>query len=122
MNIHLINIGCKVNFADLSHLKTLLIEENYTITETLQNANIVLINTCAVTNEAACESRQRIRKVRKLLPDIFIGVMGCYAQLYPNEIIEKTGADAVFGTNEKFKIHKILTSMDFFGSSHHNHK
>lgn len=110
MNIYLINIGCKVNFADLSQLKTLLIEENYTITETLQSADIVLINTCAVTNEASAASRQKIRKIRKLLPFAFIGVMGCYAQLSSDEIIAKTGADVVFGTNEKFKIHKILSA------------
>ncbi|MCL2039759.1 MAG: tRNA (N(6)-L-threonylcarbamoyladenosine(37)-C(2))-methylthiotransferase MtaB [Bacteroidetes bacterium] len=108
MNIFLINIGCKVNFADLSHLKSLLIEENYNIIETTQNADVVLINTCAVTNQAAAESLQKIRKIRKLLPSAFIGVMGCYAQLSANEIIEKTGADVVFGTNEKFKIHKLL--------------
>ena len=111
MKIHLINIGCKVNFADLSHIKTLLLEENYSITNTLKDADIVLINTCAVTNEAAAKSRQIIRKIKKINSDIFVGVLGCYAQLSANEIIANTGADAVFGINEKFKIHKILPEI-----------
>jgi len=111
MNVFLINIGCKVNFVDLSHLKTLLIEANYSITDTLKDADIVLINTCVVTNSATADSRQKIRKVRKIVPNAFIGILGCYAQLSANEIIETTGADAVFGINEKFKIHKMLSEL-----------
>jgi threonylcarbamoyladenosine tRNA methylthiotransferase MtaB len=111
MKIHLINIGCKVNFADLSHIKTLLIENNYSITDTIQDADVVLINTCAVTNYAAADSRQQIRKVKKTNPNAFVGVLGCYAQLSAIEIIENTGADAVFGINEKFKIPEMLIKL-----------
>jgi len=107
MKVHLINIGCKVNFADLSHLKTLLIENNYSITDKITEANIILINTCAVTNEATSESRQKIRAIKKNLPNTFVGVLGCYAQISAEEIIETTNADAVFGINEKFKIPEI---------------
>ena len=108
MKIYLINIGCKVNFADLSHLKTLLIEENYFIANAIEDADVVLVNTCVVTNSAAAECRQKIRKIKKNFPNIFVGVLGCYAQLSPDEIIKNTGADVVFGINEKFKIPKIL--------------
>ena len=104
MQIHLINLGCKVNYTDLSHIQSLLIQNNHLITSTPQNADAIIINTCAVTNQAEAQSRQTIRKIRRSAPDCYIIVTGCYAQISADDIIQQTGADAVIGTKDKFKI------------------
>ncbi len=108
MKIHFINIGCKVNFVELSRLKEIFKNLNYIINDKIEDSDIVLINTCSVTNKAAADSRKLIRRVRKINPNSFIGVLGCYAQLNPEEIIKNTEADAVFGINEKFNIAQII--------------
>ena len=110
-NIHFINIGCKVNFAETSRLKKMFAELNFEITNSVSNAEIVLINTCTVTNQADSQSRQIIRKIRKNNPNAFIGVLGCYAQLKPSEILASTDANIIFGINEKFKIPSIIDEL-----------
>ncbi|MDR0927716.1 MAG: tRNA (N(6)-L-threonylcarbamoyladenosine(37)-C(2))-methylthiotransferase MtaB [Ignavibacteria bacterium] len=106
--VRIINIGCKVNFADSSRLKQLLIEADFDITNSEPDADIILINTCAVTNHSEAESRQIVRRAKKNNPKAYIGVLGCYAQLHPEDILSTTGADVVYGINEKFKIPELL--------------
>ncbi|MBR3091040.1 MAG: MiaB/RimO family radical SAM methylthiotransferase, partial [Bacteroidetes bacterium] len=108
MKIHFINIGCKVNFVELSRLKEEFSRLNFEINDAIEGSDIILINTCSVTSKAEADSRKLIRRVRRINPDSFIGVLGCYAQLNPKEILEATDADAVFGINEKFNIPQII--------------
>jgi threonylcarbamoyladenosine tRNA methylthiotransferase MtaB len=113
---HIINIGCKVNFADASRVKEMLLTDGYTLASA-ENADIVLVNTCAVTNHSELESRQIIRKIRRNNQNAFIGVMGCYAHLHSDEILATTGANATFGLTEKFKIPELLKQYIDNGSS-----
>ena len=100
-----------MNFAETSRLKKMFAELNFEITNSVSNAEIVLINTCTVTNQADSQSRQIIRKIRKNNPNAFIGVLGCYAQLKPSEILASTDANIIFGINEKFKIPSIIDEL-----------
>jgi threonylcarbamoyladenosine tRNA methylthiotransferase MtaB len=110
--IYFINIGCKVNFAETSRLKKMFEELGYEIVSSQKEAEIILINTCTVTNSSDADSRKIIRRARKLNSTAFIGVLGCYAQLKPQEILDTTGADAIFGINDKFKIPEIIKQYE----------
>ncbi len=110
MRISYYNIGCKVNFADMSKLQELFESRGHITVPYGEEADAVFINTCTVTNNADSDARKIIRKTRRNLPDAYIGVMGCYAQLKPNEIAAIEGVNGVFGTKEKFDIPDIIES------------
>lgn len=107
--IKLINIGCKVNFAETSRLKDILSERGFEITEKSDEADIVLINTCTVTNKADSDCRSAIRKAKRAAPQAFVGVFGCYAQLNSAELEEMPEVNAVYGIKEKFMIPDMLS-------------
>lgn len=109
--IQLINIGCKVNFAETSRLKEIFSERGYEISNDGAEADVVLINTCTVTNNADADCRAAIRKAKKRSPEAFVGVFGCYAQLNPNELQAMAEVDAVFGIKEKFMIPDMLEEL-----------
>lgn len=111
MKIYFINLGCKVNFAELSRLKDIFDKRGYSIDCSILDADIVLINTCSVTKLADADSRRIIRMVRRENPKAFIGVLGCYAQLEADKILELTGASAIFGINRKFEIPDIIEKL-----------
>ncbi|MCX6154197.1 MAG: tRNA (N(6)-L-threonylcarbamoyladenosine(37)-C(2))-methylthiotransferase MtaB [Candidatus Kapabacteria bacterium] len=102
------NIGCKVNFAEISQIADQFTKAGYEQVEFEANSDIVLINTCTVTNRADSDCRKIIRRARKNSPNAFIAVMGCYAQLASDEIVKIEGVDAVFGNNEKFRIPELI--------------
>ena len=74
-------------------------------------ADVYVINTCSVTDAADKKCRQAIKRFITLSPDAFIAVVGCYAQLRPQEISSIPGVDLVLGTNEKFDISEYLTDF-----------
>lgn len=106
--IHLINIGCKVNFAETSRLKEMFHEKGYEIAAKACDSDVVLINTCTVTNKADADCRSEIRKARRASPEAYIGVFGCYAQLNSDELSKMPEVNAVFGMKEKFLIPEII--------------
>ncbi len=110
MKISYYNIGCKVNFADMSKLQEIFEARGHVTVPYGEAADAVFINTCTVTNNADNDARKIIRKTRRLLPEAYIGVMGCYAQLKPQEIAAIEGVNGVFGTKEKFDIPDIIES------------
>ncbi|GAB5464725.1 MAG: tRNA (N(6)-L-threonylcarbamoyladenosine(37)-C(2))-methylthiotransferase MtaB [Candidatus Kapaibacteriales bacterium] len=73
-----------------------------------ESSDMVLINTCTVTHRADADCRKIVRRSLKQSPDAFIGVLGCYAQLQPDEIVKIDGVDAVFGQKEKFMIPELV--------------
>lgn len=101
-------LGCKLNYAETSAIGRDLIENGYEITEFENTPDIFIINTCSVTDFADKKNRKIIRKAKKINPDSKIIVIGCYAQLKPNEIIKIEGVNLVLGTGEKFNISKYL--------------
>ncbi len=109
--IHLINIGCKVNFAETSRLKEILSSKGYEIVENASESDAVLINTCTVTNKADADCRKTIRKARKSAPNSIIAVFGCYAQLNKDELIAMDEVQAVFGSSEKFLIPELIEEL-----------
>jgi threonylcarbamoyladenosine tRNA methylthiotransferase MtaB len=105
-------LGCKLNFAETSTIARSFPEENFEKVPAGKKADIYIINTCSVTDAADKKCRQAIRKFIHQSPDAFIAVVGCYAQLNPNEISEIPGVDLVLGINEKFDIARYLTSSE----------
>ncbi len=112
MKISFLNIGCKLNFAEMSEIQKQFDEAGFEVVEFKDKADVVLINTCTVTNNADADSRKYIRKAIRNNPDAFIGVMGCYSQLKPDEVINIEGVDAVFGTNNKFDIKELIGKFE----------
>jgi threonylcarbamoyladenosine tRNA methylthiotransferase MtaB len=101
-------LGCKLNFAETSTMSRSFPEERFERVAANSKADIYVINTCSVTEAADRKCRQAIKKFINLSPGAFIAVVGCYAQLKPQEISSIPGVDLVLGTNEKFDIADYL--------------
>lgn len=91
-------LGCKVNQYDTQALETMLRQRGYE--PAASDADVVIINTCAVTAEAARKSRQAVRRLKSRHPRALLVVCGCYSQLEPEEV-QALGADIVFGSGDK---------------------
>ena len=103
-------LGCKLNFAETSTLSRSFSEDQFERVPANAKADIYVINTCSVTDAADKKCRQAIKKLITLSPDAFIAVVGCYAQLKPQEISSIPGVDLVLGNNEKFNISDYITN------------
>ncbi len=97
-------LGCKLNFAETSTISRSFPEDKFERVSPASKADIYVINTCSVTDAADRKCRQAIKKFISMSPHAFIAVVGCYAQLKPQEISSIPGVDLVLGTNEKFDI------------------
>ena len=104
----LITLGCKVNSFDTAILRQALEDKGYTVSDKVVPADIYIINSCTVTNSASSQSRQVIRKARKLNPDSMVIVTGCYAQVSPDEVAAIDSVDYVFGNKEKERIVELI--------------
>ena len=107
-------LGCKVNSCESQSLIRGLSELGYEVSEELVYADLYIINTCAVTNEAEKKSRQAISRVKKFNKDAKIIVTGCASQKSPNSFSEKSGVIVVTGTFNKEKILDLLTENGTF--------
>ena len=116
MKISYYNIGCKVNFAEISEIQKRLEEKGHSTVSFGEQTDAVIINTCTVTNHADSDARKIIRRALRLSPEAFVGVLGCYAQLKPDEIAQIEGVDAVFGIKDKFAV------VDYIDSISRKHK
>jgi len=105
-------LGCKLNFAETSTISRSFPEEKFERVPAKSKADIYIINTCSVTDAADKKCRQAIKKFISLSPGAFIAVVGCYAQLKPQEISSIPGVDLVLGTNEKFDISDYITGFN----------
>ena len=101
-------LGCKLNFSETSTISRDLEEEGYAKIDFELGADIYVINTCSVTDQADKKCRNIVRKALKYNPNAFIVVIGCYAQLKPEEISRIEGVDLVLGAQEKFNIGNYL--------------
>lgn len=102
-------LGCKLNFAETSTISRSFPEDTFERVPANTKADIYVINTCSVTDAADKKCRQAIKKFINLSPEAFIAVVGCYAQLKPQEISAIPGVDLVLGSNEKFDISQYFT-------------
>jgi len=95
-------LGCKLNYSETSAIARQFEGAGYSIAKFEEGANINVINTCSVTDFADRKCRKIVRQALKYNPDAFIIMIGCYAQLKPEEISEISGVDLVLGAKEKF--------------------
>ena len=97
-------LGCKLNFSETSTLSRMLESEGFKKKEFDELADVYVINTCSVTENADKECRQLVRRIQRKAPESLVVITGCYAQLKPNEISEIPGVDLVLGAAEKFNL------------------
>jgi threonylcarbamoyladenosine tRNA methylthiotransferase MtaB len=97
-------LGCKLNFSETSSLSRLLEQEGFEKKGFDDAADVYVINTCSVTDNADKECRQLVRRIQRRSPESFVVITGCYAQLKPKEIASIPGVDLVLGAAEKFNI------------------
>ncbi len=103
-------LGCKLNFSETSSISRLLENEGYEKRDFTDEADVYVINTCSVTNNADKECRQLVRRINKKNPESIVVITGCYAQLKPKEIAEIPGVDLVLGAAEKFNLVEHLNN------------
>ncbi|MBL8001280.1 MAG: tRNA (N(6)-L-threonylcarbamoyladenosine(37)-C(2))-methylthiotransferase MtaB [Flavobacteriales bacterium] len=97
-------LGCKLNFAETSTLARSLEEAGYARVRLEDRPDVFVLNTCSVTENADKECRQWVRRFQRINPEAFVAVVGCYAQLKPQEIAAIPGVDLVLGASEKFDL------------------
>lgn len=97
-------LGCKLNFSETSSIRRQFEDSGYAVVDFEKGADIYIINTCSVTDFADKKCRYEVRRALKYSPDAKVVVIGCYAQLKPEEISNIEGVDLVLGAAEKFNI------------------
>jgi len=97
-------LGCKLNYSETSALARLFEDKGYWPVRFEEGADIYVLNTCSVTEQADKECKKIVRQALRRQPDAFVVVTGCYAQLKPHDIAEIPGVDLVLGAGEKFRI------------------
>ncbi|MGM0589333.1 MAG: tRNA (N(6)-L-threonylcarbamoyladenosine(37)-C(2))-methylthiotransferase MtaB [Bacteroidota bacterium] len=105
-------LGCKLNFSETSAIKRDFEQEGYDVIDFDDKADIYVINTCSVTQSANSTCRHTVRKALRRNPNAFVAVIGCYAQLEPEEIAEIEGVDAVLGAKDKFRLLELFDSFE----------
>jgi len=97
-------LGCKLNFAESSAIARQFNDAGYARVDMEQEPDVLVINTCSVTDQADQKCRNIVRRAIRQNPDVFVAVIGCYAQLKPHEIASIDGVNLVLGAGEKFNI------------------
>lgn len=104
-------LGCKLNFSETSTISRLFEESGYKKVDFKEPADVYVINTCSVTANADKECKQIVKSALSISPDAYIVIIGCYAQLKPEEISNIDGVDLVLGASEKFKLLNYLSDL-----------
>ena len=105
-------LGCKLNFSETSAISRVFEERGFRKVAFHDQPTLFVINTCSVTDKADKKCQKIVKDALQVSPDAFIIVLGCYAQLKPQEIAQIPGVDAVLGAREKFKLLDFLTSFE----------
>lgn len=104
-------LGCKLNYSETSTLGRLLENEGFVKKDFEDQADVYVINTCSVTDNADKECRTLVRRIQRRAPEAMVVITGCYAQLKPEEIASIPGVDLVLGAAEKFNITRHLQEI-----------
>ncbi|MEN9599503.1 MAG: hypothetical protein RL596_1822, partial [Bacteroidota bacterium] len=104
-------LGCKLNFSESSTISRIMENEGFEKRDFTDLADVYVINTCSVTDNADKECRQLVRRIQRKAPDSFVVITGCYAQLKPTEIATIPGVDLVLGAAEKFNIAQHIGNL-----------
>lgn len=113
-------LGCKLNFSETSTIARGFTEEGFDRVDFSEMADIYVINTCSVTDNADKKFKTIVKQAQKANPNAFVAAIGCYAQLKPEELADVDGVDLVLGATEKFKIKDYINdlSKNDFGEIH----
>ena len=113
-------LGCKLNFSETSTIARSFNEEGFDRVDFSESADLYVINTCSVTENADKRFKTIVKQAQKANPKAFVAAIGCYAQLKPQELADVNGVDLVLGATEKFKITDYLNdlSKNDFGEVH----
>lgn len=113
-------LGCKLNFSETSTIARKFNDEGFDRVDFKENADIYVINTCSVTENADKRFKTVVKQAQKVNPEAFVAAVGCYAQLKPEELAAVDGVDLVLGATEKFKITDYINdlSKNDFGEVH----
>ncbi|SFZ92511.1 threonylcarbamoyladenosine tRNA methylthiotransferase MtaB [Flaviramulus basaltis] len=113
-------LGCKLNFSETSTIARNFKDEGFNRVDFSEKADIYVINTCSVTENADKRFKTIVKQAQKANPDAFVAAVGCYAQLKPQELADVNGVDLVLGATEKFKITDYINdlSKNDFGEVH----
>lgn len=104
-------LGCKLNFSESATLLRNLERDGYQSVDFDRKADLYVINTCSVTHNADKECKYWVKRARKANPEGLVAIVGCYAQLQPEQIAEMTGVDLVLGASEKFRLHDYVAEL-----------
>lgn len=105
-------LGCKLNFSETSTISRLFENAGFAKVDFEETPDILVINTCSVTENADKKCKQLVRRAKKINPEVYIAIIGCYAQLKPTEIAQIPGVSLVLGANEKFNIVEHLEVLE----------
>jgi threonylcarbamoyladenosine tRNA methylthiotransferase MtaB len=113
-------LGCKLNFSETSTIARNFQEEGFDRVDFSEHADMYVINTCSVTENADKRFKSIVKQAQKVNPDAFVAAIGCYAQLKPEDLASVHGVDLVLGATEKFKITDYINdlSKNDFGEVH----
>lgn len=106
-----LTLGCKVNQTESEALAQLFRNNGYKVVDSSEESDVVVVNTCTVTNTGDAKSRQVIRRMIKTHPEAFVIVMGCYAQTAPGEVLNIEGVDLVLGTQDRGKVIELIEQV-----------
>ncbi|WP_040278071.1 tRNA (N(6)-L-threonylcarbamoyladenosine(37)-C(2))-methylthiotransferase MtaB [Psychroserpens damuponensis] len=104
-------LGCKLNFSETSTIARNFSSEGFDRVDFKEKADIYVINTCSVTENADKRFKSIVKQAQKVNPEAFVTAIGCYAQLKPQELADVDGVDLVLGATEKFKITDYLNDL-----------
>lgn len=105
-------LGCKLNFSETSTIARQLADAGFARVDLSARPDVVVINTCSVTENANRKCREVVRRAMRVNPESYVAVIGCYAQLKPAEIADIPGVDVVLGANEKFDLPGYLGDLE----------
>jgi threonylcarbamoyladenosine tRNA methylthiotransferase MtaB len=108
----IVTLGCKVNAYESEYYREVLIQNNYLEAEGFEDSDLIIINTCTVTNQASFKSRQKINQAKKLNPSAKLVVVGCYVQSNHDELEEKYNIDLLIGNKNKNRFAELIESME----------
>jgi threonylcarbamoyladenosine tRNA methylthiotransferase MtaB len=108
----IVTLGCKVNAYESEYYREVLTEKGYLEVEGFEDSDLIIINTCTVTNQASFKSRQKIHQAKKLNPSAKLVVVGCYVQSNHDELKDKYNIDLLIGNKNKDRFAEFVLAME----------
>jgi threonylcarbamoyladenosine tRNA methylthiotransferase MtaB len=108
----IVTLGCKVNAYESEYYREVLTQKNYIEVDDFEDSDLIIINTCTVTNQASFKSRQKINQAKKLNPSAKLVVVGCYVQSNHEELKEKYNIDLLIGNKNKDRFAELIETIE----------